>query len=102
MSAKTKGIILFLAITIAIFSVCFSVTAKPNNQQAIHIEKTTVKYYLGEFKGKLAIYKTDSVTPLEVLDIEINSLPERDITRINNKIYADSLNEIISIAEDYE
>ena len=102
MSAKIKGITLFLAITIAIFSVYFSVMAKPDHKESKTIKKATVQYFLGEFNGKLAIYKTDSNTPLEVLDIEINSLPERDITRINNKIHADTLNEIISIVEDYE
>ena len=101
MSARIKGIILFLAIIVATLSICVSVMAKPNTKPQ-NFESTKTQYFLGEFEGKLAIYKTDISAPLEVLDVQISSLPERDITRINNKIYADTLSEIITLAEDYE
>lgn len=102
MNARIKGIILVLAVVLATVTICISATAKPNTDENIASEKTETKYYLGNFKGRLAIYKTDNENPVEVLDVYIASLPERDVNRIKSGIFADTLNEIILIAEDYE
>ncbi|MBO5105804.1 MAG: hypothetical protein J6C29_02790 [Clostridia bacterium] len=102
MGTKIKGIILLLAVAIASVTISVSAFAKPTFTQNTSLKSTETKYILKEFKGNLAIYQMDSDTPLEVLDVKISSLPERDIERIKNGITADTLNEIISVAEDYE
>ena len=102
MTARIKGIILIFAIFLATVTVCISATAKPGNTENVVSKKDETKYFLGEFKGNLAIYQTDNQVPLEVLDVYIESLPERDVERIENGVFADTLNEIMMIAEDYE
>lgn len=102
MTARIKGIILIFAIILTTIAVCISATAKSNNIKNTIPEKDETKYFLGEFKGNLAIYQTNNQVPLEVLDVYIESLPERDIERIKSGVFADTLNEIMMIAEDYE
>ena len=102
MSTQFKGIILFLAITVSIVFVSLSLTSKPTLAANPSSETVEIKYILGEFNGKLAIFQTNNSTPIEVLDVQINSLPQRDIERINNGITANTLSEIIALAEDYE
>ncbi len=99
---KIKGIILLFAASIATVTICISAITKPTLAQTAPLESIKTKYILGEFNGKLAIYKENNDTPLEILDVQISSLPERDIERIKNGITADTLSEIISVAEDYE
>ena len=102
MGTKIKGIILLFAVAIATVTICISAVTKPTFAQNNSSEIQNTKYVLGEFNGNLAIYQANSDTPLEVLDVQISSLPERDIERIKNGITADTLSEIILIAEDYE
>ena len=101
MSVRIKTIVLCLTIITTTVTIYISALAKPtlteNSSQA-----TEIRYYLSEFEGNLAIYKTNSPMPIEILDVRISSLPERDIERIKNGITANSLAEIIKIAEDYE
>lgn len=102
MTTRIKGIILILAIILTTITVCISATANPDYSNNIVSEKTEIKYFLGDFGGKLAIFKSNLSDPIEILDVEINSLPERDIEKIKSGIFSDSLNEIMLLAEDYE
>ena len=102
MGTKFKGIILLLAVAIATITISVSAFAKSTFAQNSPSEIIKTKYILGEFNGNLAIFQADNATPLEVLDVKISSLPERDIERIKNGICADTLSEIIMLAEDYE
>ena len=60
------------------------------------------KYFLGEYNGNLAIFNREESVPTEILDIRLDSLPERDIERIKNGIESNDLNKIIKVIEDYE
>lgn len=102
MTARIKGIILIFTIFLTTVTVCISATAKPTTTENIISKKAEANYFLGEFNGKLAIFEADNNAPIEVLDVYIESLPERDVQRIKNGIFADTLSEIIAISEDYE
>ena len=102
MTARIKGIILIIATILSTVTIFISANAKPISVENTVSEKKEIQYFLGEFKGNLAIFKSNSATPIEILDVQLSSLPERDIERIKNGIVADSLAEIIKIVEDYE
>lgn len=102
MSIRIKGTILFTVITLSIIVVCISLTTKPTLAENTTSEAVKTQYILSEFNGKLAIFQTNNNIPLEVLDVRIDSLPERDIEKIKNGITANTLNEIFALAEDYE
>ena len=103
MGARIKilmaSIVITITTTIFSFSTVSTPASTPNTSSADIIIQ---KYYLKDFNGKVAIYEKGQDFPIEVLDVELSSLPERDIEKIKNGIFADSLNEIYLIAEDYE
>lgn len=102
MKKNVKGIILGIAIVITISSMIFTFLLEPAYAEEKPANEQKLKYFLGEYNGNLAIFSTEETSPTEILDIRLDSLPERDIERIKNGIASDDLNEIISIIEDYE
>jgi len=102
MNIYIKGIILCLMITVTITAICLSVPTNQTEAESSSSDLLKPKYILSDFEGNLAIYEGNNKAPLEILDVKTDSLPERDIERIKMGIYADSLSEIISLAEDYE
>lgn len=58
-------------------------------------------YILGQHEGKLAIYKANSSTPIEIFDIYISSLPEHDKEELEKGIHASSEEEFQILIEDY-
>ncbi len=102
MSNRAKISAFAISITLILTILSFGVI-KPPTSSAVDTSSTReTKYYLKDYKGMLAIFEGDKTIPLEVLEVSISSLPERDIEKIKKGIFADSLNEIISLAEDYE
>ncbi len=59
-------------------------------------------YLLTVHNGKLAVFQNGRSEPELLLDVWVDSLPERDITRLKEGIPAESLTEAITLAEDYE
>ena len=103
MSIRIKILLLSAIISVATLIFCFSVGSSSQPQQSSSkFSNSTTTYILKEFNGMLAIYEKDNHTPIEILDVDISTLPERDIEKIKKGILADSLNEIVSLAEDYE
>ena len=102
MSNRAKISAFAISITLILTILSFGVI-KPPPSSAVDTNSTReTKYYLKDYNGMLAIFEGDRTIPLEVLKVSISSLPERDIEKIKKGIFADSLNEIISLAEDYE
>ncbi|MBQ7108024.1 MAG: hypothetical protein IJN95_02925 [Clostridia bacterium] len=102
MKKHAKSIVLAVAITLAVSSMLFAVFLEPAfAKEEIH-KSSTVTYYLGEYNGYLAIFRSQESEPLQILDVRLDSLPERDISRIKSGIYSNDLGEIISVVEDYE
>ena len=105
MGIRIKILIFSLVITVATIVFCFSAVSTTENTQKVKSTSyisVTKKYVLKDFNGRIAIFESTQNTPTEVLDVDLSSLPERDIERIKKGIFADSLSEIYSFAEDYE
>ena len=102
MKKSLKGIILGIGITLAISCIIFSAHLEPAFAEERTENEQKLKYFLGEYNGNLAIFNTEESLPTEILDIRLDSLPERDIKRIKNGIASNDLNEIIKVIEDYE
>ena len=102
MSIRIKILILSTVISVATMVFCFSVGSSPQTTPNASKPSKDKQYILKEYDGMLAIYESNQSSPIEVLDVDISTLPERDIEKIKNGIYANSLNEIYSFAEDYE
>jgi hypothetical protein len=98
-----KAYILIISVLIALLTVIFSVTANANSKSAVtKAADSEYLYILKDFNGKPAVFKSDNSNPVFILDIYTNELPEKDQTKIINGIKSNSLEEIISIAENYE
>jgi len=102
MSFRIKFLICSIVITLVTMVFCFSVVSTPQKVFSAPSSNNEKVYTLKEFNGKLAIYESTQNSPIEILDVYISSLPERDAQKIKNGISADSLNKIYEIAEDYE
>ncbi len=102
MKKSVKVIILGFSIILAISGMIFAVLLEPAYAEEKTPNEQKLKYFLGEYNGNLAIFSVEESAPTEILDIRLDSLPERDIERIKNGIASNDLNEIISIIEDYE
>lgn len=58
-------------------------------------------YTLTEYNGKIALYKNGFSMPIEIFDVNINSLPQSDRELIKNGIHASNDSEIQRFIEDY-
>ncbi len=58
-------------------------------------------YVLGEKDGKLTIYESDGHTVVDMLDTYVYSLPFADREAINKGIEVYSVNELVSLIQDY-
>lgn len=101
--ANLKSYILIVFVLLTLTSVIFTLSAHASSKNAISKAETDdYVYILKDFNGKPAVFKYDNNKPLFVLDVYISELPEKDQTRIINGIKSNSLEEIVSIAENYE
>lgn len=103
MNTSLRAIILSITLLLTVVTIGITTTlAEPQRNEFVSSTKSEQGYILKDYKGNLAIFEINSNTPLEILDVQTNSLPERDIEILKNGIRAETLNEIISMAEDYE
>lgn len=62
----------------------------------------TYKYLLKEYNGKIGIFETGSDTPIQIIDIPINTLPEEDIKSLKLGIRVKDVDALNKIIEDFE
>lgn len=58
-------------------------------------------FLLGAYGGKVALFREGSTKPMKVFPYDVSLLPETDQKRLENGVYADSLNELRKIVQDY-
>ena len=103
MNTNLRAIILGITLLLTVVTIGITTTlAEPQRQEFVSSTKAEQGYILKDYNGSLAIFEGNSAVPLEILDVKTNSLPERDIEILKNGLHAKTLNEIISMAEDYE
>lgn len=103
-NTRKRTVILALAVLVTALTVSLSAAANPAEKGATGSSETKKeKYYiLTDYEGRLAIFENGDPYPLEQLDVFVEELPERDITRIKQGIRTKSLEQALSYAEDYE
>lgn len=98
------------ALIVCLFFAVFYIKSYSNKEENINLTATSEKanvnkhqsgYYLGEYEGKLATFSTESDEPLEVFDVFVSSLPEDDIKKICDGIYASNEDELQRLIEDF-
>ena len=72
------------------------------NKKNTKVMSTEYAYTITEYDKKIAIIDNETEKPYMILDVLFESLPERDKTRLSQGIYAKTLEEALSLAEDYE
>ncbi len=58
-------------------------------------------YYLREYDGRLAVFQSGNEEPLHVFNVSIATMSEYDQTELREGIFAESLNDLRSLVEDY-
>ena len=101
MTIRSRLMIFLVAAVLAVGSITVSLALPaPKPSQIAATEPTG--YLLTEVAGQLAIVAVGDPKPILLLDVWLDSLPERDSRRIAAGIPADSLEEALALAEDYE
>lgn len=96
-----------VAVTAALLATVFVAAAfslgSKDDKAVVSTESTTVVplYTLGEYNGKLALFKRGYSMPVEIYDVYLSSLPDAERSKIKNGITAQSDEEILKIIEDY-
>ncbi len=62
---------------------------------------TEVSYTLKGYKGKIAVFKSDSETPVKVTDTELSKLPKEDQESLIHGIEVKDRLELERLLEDY-
>ncbi len=75
--------------------------AKPDAETQNVTVSPEPMYVLGEKEGKLTIYGPDRSTVIDILDTYVYSLPLSDREAVSDGIAVFSVNELISLIEDY-
>ncbi len=72
-------------------------------REASAAEQGRIGFVLGEYEGKLALYREHSEKPYRILDIELYLLPEEDQRTIaNGGILVDTEEELRALLEDWD
>lgn len=108
------GIIIAISIILSVISVTLYQQIKELHTTTNELKKSvnvlytsaekqkskTVSFILKEYEGCIGIFDNDGVL-IDVIDIQIKSLPETDRNMLRTGIYAFSKNELMSLIEDY-
>lgn len=77
-----------------------SISPKPDVSSSSSKE-TYMTYILKSYKGKIAVFKSDSKTPVKITDTEISKLPKDDQLSLTNGIEVEDELELNRLLEDY-
>ena len=65
-------------------------------------EKEPVGFVLKTYQGKVALFRENSSTPYQILDLEVYLLPDADRQALEAGILAENEEELKKILEDWE
>ncbi len=100
---KSKATVLIFSVILSLSALVFSFTVRANDNTSFSKGKQQEIYYtLIDFDGKPTVFRSDSKKPVLVLDVYTSELPSKDIQRLMEGVTAKTLEEILSLAENYE
>lgn len=93
-----------ISIIIYTFSTIFSLNKRPKKTtiEQPQIKKNEYKFLVKEDSGVIKVFKNGDETPINVIDKEVEYLPEYDQTMLKNGIYLYSSDDLNKVLEDYE
>ena len=95
---KTFSLI-FAIIFISFLIFCFAFSQKKNQES-----KQTVAnqgYIIASYQDKIAVFTQNDKVPIEIYDVYISTLPEKDQKDIIKGIYVESKTKLNELIEDY-
>lgn len=93
-----------ISIIIYTFSTIFSINKKQKKTtiEQPQIKKNEYKFLVKEDSGVIKVFKNGDKTPINVIDKEVEYLPEYDQNMLKNGIYLYSSDDLNKVLEDYE
>lgn len=101
---------LYLFISVFALSVLFTGVIIKKNETIENNNNTVVtasdkkqhgEYRVSVWDGKIAVFSGNSKIPYKVYNTYVSSLPETDIRKLSEGIYADTSSELLKIIEEY-
>ncbi len=91
-----------IAITVVIFIFSMGVSFSNNKTESVETPQTIYDsgYILGEYNGKIALYRSGSNEPYKKLDFKVDMLTEYDKQMVINGIHLDTEEELNRLIED--
>jgi hypothetical protein len=74
----------------------------PEEMEDVSREGTDVRYVVRSYEGKIAVFSNQQSSPVDMLDVTVDSLPEADQAALSEGIAAESKEALRRILEDYE
>lgn len=96
-----KKYLFFAVITIICAMILASSVATENKNQSEEPSTTLIIYTLRDYNGRIALFKYGENSPYQVYDIQVDSLPEKDVKTIKNGINISSEKELEQLINDY-
>lgn len=97
---KCIAVTLVLLLSVIIFWVV-TLTLDIKSGKPKESTTVTVRYTLGAYEGKLALFEDGFAMPVEIYDVLLSELPESEQIKISRGIKAYSDEEALKIIEDY-
>lgn len=101
MKLNYKLILLSSLLSVAAFFIMLNTFLKTPEQNK-KVMSVDFAYTITEYNDKIAIIDTKTNKPYMILDVIFDELPERDKTKLKQGIYTKTLEQALSLAEDYE
>ncbi len=96
-----------LVVTCCVVGVVFGASSYTQNRQnsgnsdLINEKTEPITYRLADYEGRIAVYSSENAAPVEVFDIQTNSLPEEEYKRILSGIIAKDEKQLHQLIEIY-
>ena len=99
---------LFITILLTLLTVSYSVVINIYIKSSIKnylsksdVSTTSISYIIGEYDGKVAVFKENDDSPVEIFNAYTNMLPLEDAKALKSGIRVHSEDELNRIIEDY-
>lgn len=94
--------IISISIIVYTFFMIFSLNKKTEQKNEQPIKENEYKFLVKEDSGKIKVFEKGNKNPINVIDKEVEYLPEYDQNMLKNGIYVYNSSDLNKILEDYE
>ena len=100
MKKSLKYIIVFSLILLIVFTTLFSLSIA-EDKNSISETTTNIKYIVKSYEGKIAVFQNNESSPIKIVDVYIDLLPQSDRDILNNGITVSNIDEVNKMLSDY-